>query len=996
MKFSAADRLLSISSLVIVLSVCGRSDDFPAIYDSERDSSARPMDAQQAASRMTVPPGFSVSVYAAEPDVQNPIAMAWDDQGRMWVAENFTYAERQQRFDLSLRDRVLVFEDHNNDGIADSRHVFVDNIQMLTSVETGHGGVWLMCPPQLLFIPDANGDAVPDGPAQVVLDGFEVAQDNYHNFANGLRWGPDGWLYGRCGHSCPGRLGIPGTADADRIPIDGGIWRFHPQRKIVEVLCHGTVNPWGHDWDANGQLFFINTVIGHLWHMIPGAHMKESFGESSNPLVFDRLDMIADHYHFDTTGSWTESRDGKANDLGGGHAHIGMMIYQGRQWPQRYHNQLFTLNMHGRRANVERLERSGAGYAGRHEPDFLIAEDPFFRGIEIQTGPDGNAFIIDWSDTGECHDHTGVHRHSGRIFKISYNKTSADDQSSSTNQPATSDSVANPASFVKPACVGTTGPLSELWKQYQAGQTTPDLLRQLLRHENEHVRVWAIRLLTDFCPLDTIMGPLPGARYPIDAVSVAEFQRMASEDASGLVLLTLASTLQRLPINERSGLARPLIQRSDFANDPTYPAMIWFGLMPLAASQPDTLQGLASDCRSPQLMQRIARALSSQIDRHPQPVTRLLQAALRQDAELQLSILRGMQQAMQGFRKADKPAAWDQFVSVPAVSQHRGLVQELSLIFGDGKALDEIRQIALQRDADIKTRMVALRTFIDARPADLRSVCETLLNERILNAVAAKGLATFDDDKAGQQLIRNYRRFQPDDRPMVIDLLTSRPRYAQVLLDSLAAQGSPIAVTDLSAVHARQIRNLGSEQLNRKLTEVWGELRDSPADKLQLIENLRSQLDADRLATANLSQGRSLFRKICAQCHQLYDDGAHAGPNLTGSQRNDLDYLLSNLVDPSAVVGRDYRMQIVVLKDGRTLNGLVVTQDSRSLQLQTATDRLTILKDDIEEVQATSLSPMPEGLLANLSASQIADLFAYLMHPQQVPPASEAESKRSK
>ncbi len=991
MRFFVAYQLITVGSFFILLSVCGQSDDFPAIYDSERDKSVSPMDAQEAASRMTVPPGFSVSVFAAEPDVQNPIAMAWDEQGRMWVAENFTYAERQQRFDLSLRDRVLVFADNNQDGIADSRHVFADNIQMLTSVETGHGGVWLMCPPQLLFIPDADGDAIADGPAQVVLDGFEVAQDNYHNFANGLRWGPDGWLYGRCGHSCPGRLGVPGTADADRIPIDGGIWRFHPQRRIVEVLCHGTVNPWGHDWDANGQLFFINTVIGHLWHMIPGAHMKESFGESSNPLVYERLDMIADHYHFDTTGSWTESRDGKANDLGGGHAHIGMMIYHGQQWPQRYHNQLFTLNMHGRRANVERLERSGAGYVGRHEPDFFIAEDPFFRGIDIQLGPDGNAFVIDWSDTGECHDHTGVHRHSGRIFKISYDHISAD-QSAAKDRRVTSGSVVHPAALVKPACLAATGPLAELLKQYQAGQTTPDLLKRLLRHENEHLRVWAIRLITDFWPLDTIMGPLPNAHYPVDSESLAEFQRMAREDSSGLVLLTLASTLQRLPLEERAGLARPLMQRSDFANDPAYPAMIWFGLMPLAASQPDTLPSLASECQSPQLMRWIARALTSQIEQHPRPVATLLQAASKLDPELQLAILRGMQEAMRGFRKAAKPLSWDQFAALPAVSQQPDLVRELGMIFGDGKAIEEIRAIALQRDADMKTRIVALQTFIDARPPDLRKLCESLLGERILNAVAAKGLATFDDVEAGQLLIRNYRRFQPDDRPLVMELLTSRSKYAQALLDSLDSTQSSIAVTDLSAVHARQIRNLGSDQLNRKLAKVWGELRDSPADKLQLMDRLRHELHSDRLARANLSNGRLLYKRICSQCHQLYEDGSQVGPNLTGSQRNSLDYLLSNLVDPSAVVGKDYRMQIVVLKDGRTLSGLVATQDGRSLQLQTATDRLTILRDDIEEIRATSLSPMPEGLLANLSANQIADLFAYLMHPQQVPPAQASEA----
>jgi putative membrane-bound dehydrogenase-like protein len=303
-----------------------------------------------------------------------------------------------------------------------------------------------------LFIPDAEGDGVPDGPAQVTLDGFTVAWDNYHNFANGLRWGPDGWLYGRCGHSCPGRLGLPGTPDEQRIPIDGGVWRFHPERKVVEVLCHGTVNPWGHDWDQHGELFLINVVIGHVWHVIPGSHFRESFGESNNPDVYQRMDTIADHFHFDTRG---RNRDGSANSLGGGHAHSGAMIYQSDLWPEQYRNKLFMLNLHGRRANVDRLERHGAGFVARHEPDFLVAADPFFRALDLSTGPDGNVFGVDWSDTGECHEHNGVHRKSGRIYKISYGAPRM------------------PQPLPKPFCLGGSGRLPELWRRYQAGQTTP-------------------------------------------------------------------------------------------------------------------------------------------------------------------------------------------------------------------------------------------------------------------------------------------------------------------------------------------------------------------------------------------------------------------------------------------------------------------------------------------------------------------------------------------
>ena len=200
------NRRVAASLVALVLASGASADDFPKVIDTETDKSPV-MPADQAASGFKVPDGFKVSVFAAEPDVRNPIAMAWDAKGRLWVAENYTYAERSARFDLRHRDRVLIFADKDNDGKHDGRKVFTDDVQMLTSVEVGLGGAWLMCPPQLLFVPDRDGDDKPDGAPSVVLDGFTVPAENYHNFANGLRWGPDGWLYGRCGASSPGLVG---------------------------------------------------------------------------------------------------------------------------------------------------------------------------------------------------------------------------------------------------------------------------------------------------------------------------------------------------------------------------------------------------------------------------------------------------------------------------------------------------------------------------------------------------------------------------------------------------------------------------------------------------------------------------------------------------------------------------------------------------------------------------------------------------------------------
>ena len=991
---------------------------FPLPYNSEPDTNATPPSAADAARSFQMPPGLAVSVFASEPAVQNPIGLAWDARGRLWIAENYTYAERAKRFDLGLKDRVLIFEDRDGDGRADVRRVFTEEVQRLTSIEVGHGGVWAMCPPQLMFIPDRDRNDVPDGAPEVVLDGFTIPAENYHNFANGLRWGPDGWLYGRCGASSPGRVAAPGTPDAQRVPLMGGLWRYHPKRKVFEPLSHGTTNPWGHDWDEMGEAFFINTVNGHLWHGIVGAHFVRPHTIDPNPHAYTAIDMHADHWHFDTGRDWTGSRDGKANDYGGGHAHVGMMIYQGDNWPASYRGKLFTINLHGRRVNVERLERSGSGYVGRHEPDILLSGDAWYRGMELSYGPDGGVVMLDWSDTGECHDSTGVHRTSGRIYKFTAGtpeKVERRDLSKLSvrdlvrMQTHTNEWFARQARLVlaeraesgrevaaarrelrqmfeRDASVPHK--LRALWTLNEIGGAEAGWLRQLLRHDNEHVRVWAIRLLTDAWPLDTVMGP--GGELRMTHVQSAmemgwkEFIRMAGEDRSALVRLTLASTLQRLPVTQRVALAMPLVAHAEDAGDHNLPLMIWYGLIPVADVDAPALAKLGAACRLPETLRCVTRRLTEDIEKQPAAINALLAAMKDADDALASSVFTGMSEALAGWRKAAKPPAWDALAArFAGNAKLSGKTRELSAVFGDGRALEEVRRVALDGKAELETRRAALKALIDARPADLRVVCEQLLGVRFLNTTAARGLASFDDPAIGDKLARSYRSFHPSERSAVVETLVSRPAFARALLSEMAAGKFPRE--DLTPFHARQIRSFHDEELNTKLASTWGELRESDAEKRAFIAKLKGQFTREALAAADKGRGRLVFNQACLACHRLYGEGGPAGPDLTGSGRDNLDYLLENIADPSAVVTVDFRMTVVNLKDGRVLNGLILAKTDRTLTLRTMNETLTVERSEVEGTQESKLSLMPEGLLESLTEAQRRDLFAYLMSPAQVP-----------
>ena len=346
---------------------------------------------------MTVPPGFKVKLFAGEPDVVQPIAMTIDDRGRLWVAEAYSYPRRVA--DKEAKDRILIFDDTDGDGRFDSRKVFADHLNLVSGLEVGFGGVWVGAAPYLLFIPDRDGDDRPDGPPQVLLDGW--GQHDTHETLNSFIWGPDGWLYGCHGVFTHSRVGKPGSPDSDRTPLNAAIWRYHPTRHEFEVFAHGTSNPWGIDFDDRGQMLITACVIPHLYHIVQGGRYERQAGQHFNPYTYDDIKTIADHRHY--LGANPHGGNGRSDSAGGGHAHSGAMIYLGAAWPAVYNGSLFMNNIHGARINRDVLTPAGSGFVGSHGHDFLLANDLWSQIVSLKYGPDGSLFMIDWYDKNQCH-----------------------------------------------------------------------------------------------------------------------------------------------------------------------------------------------------------------------------------------------------------------------------------------------------------------------------------------------------------------------------------------------------------------------------------------------------------------------------------------------------------------------------------------------------------------------------------------------------------------
>jgi putative membrane-bound dehydrogenase-like protein len=964
----------------------------------------------EAPGRMTVPDGFRVSLFAAEPDIVQPIAFTIDPKGRLWVVEN-------QAYPLWLggpqgKDRILIFEDADGDGRFDRRTVFLDKGTNYTGIELGFGGVWICATPNLLFVPDRDGDDRPDGPPSVVLDGWDTKAQ--HNMFNGLKWGPDGWLWGCNGILSNSRVGEPGAPQEARVPINCGVWRYHPTRKVFEAVAHGTTNPWGLDFDDHGEAFITNCVIPHLFHVVPGAHFQRMFGQDLNPNLFGLIETCADHIHW-AGGPWTESREDRGNPkhsaAGGGHAHVGAMIYLGDNWPASYRNSVYTFNIHGHRVNHDRLERKGSTYVARHEPDFLMANDTWFRGLELKYGPDGAVYFTDWTDRGECHetDADNAHRENGRIYRLSFgnpravsvNLAAAGNEELARMQlhanewyvrtarrllqerAANGDSLTGVGPILRPILDSNpdlTRRLRALWTLYAIGGLDEGTLLRLVDDREESMSAWAVRLLVD--------GGEPSPR------TRERFTALARSNRSPRVLLSLASALQRIATRDRWPIAEAMADSEIDPSDPMLPLMVWYGLEPLAVAEPARAVSLGAHARLPILRNYLARRALSVAP--AEGLAALLNAMERAPAPAQGDLLAGALDGLRGRKQVPRPESWDTIFPKLLTTRDPEVLErvlQLALVLGEPRAIKTLRLTALDRESPNDLRRRALAALAERRVSDLPATLKALLDDDALRGAAIRALAAYDDPETPQLLLGRYQKLDEAERDNVIATLAARPAWALALLDAVGKKLVP--GKDLSVTIARQLLALNDDRVRQRLEAVWGTVRPTSADKASLIKKFKDMLIAEGMS-ADERRGRVIYNRTCHQCHRLFDSGGDVGPELTGSDRANPDYILENVLDPSASVAREYTLTSVATSDGRLVSGIIREQNEQSLTIQTANERIVLPREDVEEIKPSYVSMMPEGQLDRLSPQEIRDLFAYLAASRQVPPAdppAQAERK---
>lgn len=1036
---------------------------------------------EEAVKGMQLPAGFKAELIAAEPEVVQPIAMCWDERGRLWVVEGNSYP--LPREPGAGQDRILILEDADGNGSFETRKVFAEGISLASGIEVGFGGVWVGAAPYMMFIPDVDRDDKPDAAdaryadyqkvpglpftAYALLDGWG-SQDT-HETLNSFIWGPDGWLYGCHGVFTHSKVGKPGTLDEQRVPINAGVWRYHPIRHEFEVYAEGSSNPWGLDYDEHGEFFVTACVIPHLYHIVPGGRYQRQAGQHFNPYTYDDIKTIADHAHYagnlrpgnldKTTGAGIVSDT--TNVLGGGHAHCGLAIYQSSQFPASYRNQLIFGNLHGHRLVTDYLDPKGSTYIGKHGSDFMRSNDTHFIPVTQKVGPDGSLYVSDWSDQQICHRGSKAvenwDRSNGRIYRVSYVDQErlrpagslvhpAQDRSQKVTPGTASGGTPDAARgtwalqfpnapfdltqetdttlarlavqtenewFARMArrvlmektankevesdhvirAIGGQDSFKALMLRYVIGVSAYMLdkndnppvrpIRELiaLSSDKVEVRAGAIRLLGE---LQWKLTEDPMIEKDSLEVRVAALVKSAQSDSSAVVRRELASVLQRLPHDQRRGIATALLQHEEDKDDPYIPLLIWYGIEPIVGADAQTGLELAKASKMPKVTEFIYRRLSSDDAGRAALLRALASQGAAFDPAAKEPILSAVLNAARQSGKLSAPADWATIAAglrEAATPPVLSLVQELSALFGDAPALTHYREALADAQQPVNDRLAALAILRQVGDAGTAKVLHDLVtrqdNPSPLRRQGIQALATLVHPETPAVLSALLPKLSPEEQPDAISTLASSSAGAKALLKAVGDKQVPS--TALSPFLIRQLQSLNDAEVTTLIHQVWGATNASKADLPEKRAKYLALLSPGALKGADPAKGKMIFSATCGTCHQLFGQGQKVGPELTGSNRANLDYLLDNVLDPNALIGKDYQLNIFAMNDGRVMSGIVKQETAQVYQIAMPGGiEFTLNKAEVKSREIAKVSTMPEGLFDALPPASVLDLVKYL------------------
>lgn len=970
---------------------------------------------------MEVAEGLRVKLFAAEPEVRQPSLVKVDERGRLWTIQYLQYPNpaglKRVKVDRWSRtvydrvpeppprgpkgaDRITILEDSDGDGRADHFKDFVRGLNLATGLAFGHGGVFVLQLPYLLFYPDRDRDDVPDSDPEVLLTGFGM--EDAQSVANHLTWGPGGWLYGLNGSTS--------TCNIRGIEFQQGVWRYHPLTKEFELFAEGGGNIYGLTFDRKGNLFYSSNGGALFWHAVQGGYYRKSFGKHGplhNLYAYDYFPHV------------------KHTGVTGGHIVLGGTIYDADAFPETFHQTFIGANFLGHSASWWQVKPRGSTFEAEQVGTFFDSHDTWFSPTDLALGPDGSMYVSDFHDKRTAHPDPDVEwdRSNGRIYKIEAKDAGSephvDVELMSSGELA--DLLDHPNGWYAAQArrilahrrdAGVHARLREsiseskdedltlqaLWALHVSGGLDDTLALALLEHPAEYVRAWTVRLLGD--------------RLEASPRQAKQLASLAMNDPSVVVRSQLAASAKRFP----GGVALPvlagLLDRDLDSGDPHVPLLIWWALESKAASDAEAVVKLFTNSdgwdramwrdNARRLIRRyaaegtaagygsalkLARATPSE---HAMSAVEALEQGLAErGATLSGLGQGGLFEEVAEIRADDTSAPRREFeplttelkdwIGAKWKAEPRNLARiRLAVRAGVEEAYQSLLGELRDAGSSDERRVDLLDLLVDLGRPDCTEIVMNHLGLRYAVDVRLRALdvlAQFETDGIREHLLDSYPRIASGEQQRVRAILLSRHSSALALLRGV--DEGRVAAEDFALAELRQLHLYDDELLNELVRKHWGNIKaGSTEEKLAVMRRYRNDLNAGE---GNAERGQLLFIEQCASCHKLFGEGGTLGTDLTDSNRSDQAALLAALVDPSAAVRSQYLTYVVRTHSGRTIRGVMEQEDTAAVTIVDGSfQRTRIARGDVQSMEVAPESLMPEDLLRALSPQELRDLFHYL------------------
>ncbi len=960
---------------------------------------------EEARKRFTLLPGFEARLFASEPEVVNPVAMTWDDRGRLWVVELYEYPLGAKPGEKG-RDRIKVLEDTDGDGRADSVKVFADGFTLATGILVANGGVYLGAAPNLYFLEDTDGDLVADKQT-IVQTGFGL--EDRHELLNGFTWGPDGQMYMTHGVFTRTQAVDP-AQPGEPVLLTAGVARFQPKTRRMEIFAEGTSNPWGVDFDARGNAFVSACVIDHFFHLAPGGLYQRQAGQPPYPYAYDLLPSIVDHKHSMA-------------------AYAGLNIYQGDQYPAEFRGMALQGNIHDNAIHRDRLTPQGSTFLASADGDFLRANDGWFMPVSMQTGPDGAVWVMDWYDKYPCYqnagaDPEGVDRERGRIWRIVW----AGDQPGRPVPSRPAGLALAQRSTVE--LVQTLGH-SNVWHRRMAQRILserPDIASQksvlftrLKSSGSEDARLAALwTLFSAGLADDVVLDEAADTSVPSLRMWAARFSgennritervhkrlELLATDENPTVLAAVATALRQfsggsLTVNTAPGhdiavlgpavtsVAEKLLGTAKASTDRDLPFLLWMALEPNLLYDPNITAAWFQEKgerylpMSGKLAYKMVRRFCDA--RKDWLVDKTLEIVQSLDSASPLIpyLLDGLIDGQRG--KALAPTKPTEALLQKLLSSSNlatvGKARQLGALWGDVGALRA--QLARVGDTALPEteRLEAIQGLRNQRGEEGRRALLALAGSDASDALrvaAIRVLAETGNDETARQLLAHWKAMTPAVRTAAAQFSTTRGAWKWALYNAL--DRGDIAKADIPATTVRSLLGSQNPDEREKAGRLFGRFQASGPEILQRIAAKRKVVID---GPVDLKAGHELAAKTCLVCHQLHGEGAAVGPDLTGVGRSSLDALLHNVINPNEIIGQGYENVEVETIDGQTHSGRMVENTANRVKLlMAASSEVVIDRSNVKAVRVTANSAMPEGL-DQMPDADFRNLIWFILAPPQ-------------